>query len=500
MTDDTRTVSPRRAPRWYGVALTLITAVAAGAAGFAAGTNEPASVHDTQTTPPALTRQVPATGSYSPIVEQVAPAVVTVRVEGRVAPTETSLPPMLREFFGGQWPHGIEPRTPRRASGLGSGVILRPDGYIVTNAHVVGDAEGVQVELQDRRTFDAEVVGIDEPSDLAVLKVDATGLPTVPLGDSADVKVGDVVLALGNPLGVGQTVTMGIVSAKSRTTGIGDGSYQDFIQTDAPINQGNSGGALVSLAGELVGINSQILSRSGGNIGLGFAIPSAMVRSVTDQLIEHGSVQRAQLGIMVQPLTADLATGLGLEGAHGALVSDVTSDSPAAKAGLQAGDVIVALDGREVVDANALRNQVASTRPGTSVTLDVVRDGATRQMTAELVAQDGSGTGRTAPAAADGADDARLGITATPLTPDLAARLDLPRTATGVVVTGVDPAGPAASSGLREGDVITQANDTEVATVEALREALASRSGRPSVIVVLRDGQTMFVAVAERQP
>ncbi len=497
MRDETRTTPSRRTPSWFGASLTLVVAITAGAVGFVAGTTEPLAARSAEAERPAIVRELPATGSYSPVVEQVAPAVVTVRVEGRARPTETSLPPMLREFFGRDLPPGLD-LPPRRASGLGSGVILRPDGYVVTNAHVVGRAERVQVELHDKRTFDAEVVGIDEASDLAVLKIDATDLPTVPLGDSSDVKAGDIVLALGNPLGVGQTVTMGIVSATGRTTGLGDGSYQDFIQTDAPINQGNSGGALVNLTGELVGINSQILSRSGGNIGLGFAIPSAMVRSVTEQLIEHGTVERSQLGVMVQPLTADLAAGLGLDAVRGALVNEVSPGSPAARAGLQPGDVIVALDGAEVTDANALRNKVASTRPGTSVALDVLRDGNSRQVTATLAPQEGSRRPSPGRDSRDGADDARLGISAAPLTPDLAARLDLPRTVTGVVVMGVDPAGPGAAAGLREGDVITRANGRDVESVEALKDALAERRGRPSVLAVTRGGQTLFVAVPER--
>ncbi len=493
MTDETATPPSRRTPRWFGASLTLVVALAAGAVGFVAGTTEPVAARDQQVERPAVTRELPAMGSYSHVVEQVAPAVVTVRVEGRLRPTETSLPPMLRDFFGREFD-----LPPRLVRGLGSGVILRPDGYIVTNAHVIGDAERVRVELHDRRTFDAEVVGVDEPSDLAVLKIDARDLPTVPVGDSSDVKVGDVVLALGNPLGVGQTVTMGIVSATGRATGLGDGSYQDFIQTDAPINQGNSGGALVNLHGELVGINSQILSRSGGNIGLGFAIPSSMVRSVTEQLIEHGTVQRSQLGVMVQPLTADLAAGLGLEAVRGALVNEVTSGSPAAKAGLRPGDVIVRLDGDEIVDPNALRNRIAAAKPGTSVSLEVLRDGRTERLTATLAPQEGSRRPSRAPASRDGDPNARLGIRVTPLTPDLAARLDLPRTARGVVVMGVDADGPGAAAGLRQGDVITRANDRDVETVAQLKDALSARQGRPSVLVIVREGRTLFVAVPER--
>jgi Do/DeqQ family serine protease len=493
MTDETRTTSLRRPSTWFGASLTLAAALAAGTAGYVTGRTDPGvTLHAQEVSAP---RVLPTTASYSPIVEKVAPAVVTVRVERRVAPMDTALPPQLRDFFGDRLPRGMTPAQPRRASGLGSGVVIRADGYIVTNAHVVGDAERVEVELADRRTLQAEVVGVDEPTDLAVLKVDASDLPTVPLGDSSQVKVGDVVLALGNPLGVGQTVTMGIVSAKGRTTALADDSYQDFIQTDAPINQGNSGGALVNLSGELVGINAQIVSRTGGNIGLGFAIPSTMVRSVTDQLVRDGAVRRSQLGVVVQGITPDLAEGLGLDSPRGALVSDVTPDSPAAKAGLRDGDVIVAIDGRPVEDANALRNQVAGTAPGTRVTLDLLRDGVREQVSADLAPQARQAPAASAGPSREGTGDAKLGVSVTPLTPALADQLGLPRDARGVVVTGVDAEGPGARAGLAEGDLITRANGQDVRDVEGLRGALAQRTDRPAVLQVQRDGRSVFVAV-----
>src|SRR5687768_11031466 len=268
--------------------------------------------------------------------------------------------------------------------GLGTGVILSTDGYILTNNHVVEQSSRIQVELSDKRVLDAKLIGADAPSDLAVVKIDASNLPVVPMGDSSVMRVGDVVLAVGNPLGVGQTVTMGIVSAKGRATGSGDGSYEDFLQTDAAINQGNSGGALVNTAGELIGINSQILSPSGGNIGIGFAVPSNMAKNVMDQLVASGRVQRGRLGVTVQGVTADLAAGLGLTKSEGAIVSDVTPGGAADKAGIKRGDVILSYQGRPVVDTNAFRNEIAATKPGSTVTLQVLRDGKATDVKATL--------------------------------------------------------------------------------------------------------------------
>ena len=331
---------------------------------------------------PAAASAAPA--SYAGVVDQVAPAVVTIKSERRVQ-IARELPddPFFRQFFGDQ--SGGRGRMPEQREGaLGSGVIVRSDGYILTNNHVVADAEQVTVEMTDGRSFKAKVVGTDKPSDLAVLKISGSNLPTLAPGDSDAVRVGDVVLAVGNPLGVGQTVTMGIVSAKGRATDIGDGAYEDFIQTDAPINQGNSGGALVSARGELVGINSQILTSSGGNIGIGFAIPANMARSVMTQLIDHGEVRRGLLGVTIQPVTSDIARSLGLQHVQGALVNSVQPGGPADRAGLRRGDVITGVNGRAVKDSNELRNEVASLQPGSRVQLSVVRDGRGQTMTATL--------------------------------------------------------------------------------------------------------------------
>src|SRR6266480_3703898 len=278
--------------------------------------------------------------SYADIVSRVSPAVITIHSEMRVrAPQQFPFmdDPMFRQFFGDRVPQQM-PEQHRIA--LGSGVIVSTDGYILTNHHVIDGAEQIKVDLNDDRTLDAKVVGTDPPSDLAVLKIDASNLPVLALGDSDNVRVGDVVLAIGNPLGIGQTVTMGIISAKGRATGLSDGSFEDFLQTDAAINRGNSGGALVNTNGELIGINSQILSPSGGSIGIGFAVPSNMARAVMDQLLKTGKVRRGMLGVTIQSVDADLASSMDLPVARGVIVTSVQPGSPAEKAGIKRGDVV----------------------------------------------------------------------------------------------------------------------------------------------------------------
>ena len=347
--------------------------------------------------PPVKTSQAPAVapaengrvtpqGSYADVVDRVGPAVVTIRSERRLrAPRQFpfSNDPLLRDFFGGLFGSPTQGREPRQM-GIGSGVIVRSDGYILTNHHVVDGAQEIRIEFTDRRGFSAKLIGSDAPSDLAVLKIDAKDLTTLSMGNSDEVRVGDIVLAVGNPLGIGQTVTAGIISAKGRSTGLSDGSFEDFLQTDAPINQGNSGGALVNTSGLLVGVNSQIVSPSGGNIGIGFAIPSNMARMVMEQLINSGKVERGHLGVGIQPVTPEIAAKLNLPETRGVVVENVVPDSAAARAGIRQGDVILAFNGQPVTDGNTLRNQVAATRPGAQADLTVLRDGREQKMTVTL--------------------------------------------------------------------------------------------------------------------
>ncbi len=335
----------------------------------------PASTNPTATMP---------TMSYADVVSKAAPAVVTIHSQMRVRQPQQfpfGNDPFFQEFFGDRVP---PPAPERRREGLGSGVIVSQDGYVLTNHHVIDGADRIKVDLNDNRTLEAKVIGTDPPSDLAVLKVEASGLPVLGLGDSDRSRVGDVVLAIGNPLGVGQTVTMGIISAKGRQTGLSNGAFEDFLQTDAPINQGNSGGALVSTNIELIGINSQILSPSGGSIGLGFAVPSNMARTVMEQLIRTGRVRRGQLGITVLKIPSEEASKLGVTEGAGVVVYQVQPGSAADRAGLRRGDIITALNGTAVEDPNTFRNIIAGSAPGTEVTLTVKRDGREQQVRATL--------------------------------------------------------------------------------------------------------------------
>jgi serine protease Do len=480
-------------------AVTLAASVVAGQAAVAFA--------DTPGAPAAA--QAPAQNSYAGVVSRAAPAVVTIRSERMVRGSQR-LPfmddPMFREFFRRRNPSPGTPRQedePReRQRGVGSGVVVSADGYILTNHHVVDGAEQITVEFNDNRTFKAKLVGSDEPSDLAVLKIESKDLPVLRLADSDRVQVGDIVLAIGNPLGIGQTVTSGIISAKGRQTGLGDGSFEDFLQTDAPINRGNSGGALVSTDGELVGINSQILSPSGGSIGIGFAIPANMARDVMTQLIANGKVRRGMIGVNIQAVTPDLAESLSLPQARGALVSNVQAGGPAERAGVRRGDVITSFNGAPVTDSNSFRNMVARTRPGTEVSFTVLRDNREQQLRAtlaELPVEQSANAGAEGEKGADNTNEGgKLGVRVEQLTPELAARMELPRESRGLVVTSVDSAGPGADAGLQRGDLIQEVNRQPVNTLAELRDALGRSATRPVLLLVARDGRTLYLTARPR--
>jgi serine protease Do len=461
------------------------------------------------------TDQVTLNTGFASIAKAVTPAVVTVQTSSRVRPRQFpffdspfDMDP-FRDFFfrrgvPGQ-PDREDQQTPRRQtprqrqspedrgrllpSGLGSGVIVSPDGYILTNNHVVDGAEKVEVTLNDRRNLTAKIVGTDPPSDIAVLKIEGSNFPTVSLGDSGRVDIGDVVLAVGNPLGVGQTVTMGIISAKGRSTrNAGSGSYEDFLQTDAAINRGNSGGALVNLKGELIGIPTQILSQTGGSIGIGFAIPATMARNVMDQLIRGGKVNRGKLGLVIGDLDSDLAKEFGFQDTRGALVQDIEPGQPAERAGLKPGDIMTEFQGQRIDDSAQLRNLVAQTAPGTTVKLKIWRDGSSRELSATLSTMDTKTASRESSGGGGSPspnESALAGVLVENLTPEMARRLNLPTTARGVVVSEISVDSIAAEAGLREGDVIEEINRQPVANLSQFNAAL-QKAGRGSVLLRLR--------------
>lgn len=450
-----------------------------------------------------ISRDLGGRTSFAPVVKKVTPGVVKVFSTMKLRNTAydgtgPDMEDLLRRFFGDQFP-GRQPRrqmeAPRQQA-IGSGVVVTKDGYILTNNHVVDGAEEVKVALQDGREFSAKVIGRDPKTDVAVIKIDARNLPAVPMADSDKVEVGDVVLAIGNPFGIGQTVTTGIVSATGRAGAVGL-DYEDFIQTDAAINPGNSGGALVDAEGRLIGINTAILSRSGGNQGIGFAIPTNLARDVMDSLIKDGHVTRGYLGVMIQDVTPALGREFKLKDNQGALVGDVTPDSPAQKAGLKNGDVILDFNGKQVKDSRHLKLEVARTTPGDTVPVKVLRNGETRTLEVKVKALPGS---EQLANNNDGQPDdtgTLNGVTVTDLDSAVRRQLDIPNNVKGVLVTQVDPSSASAEAGLRPGDVIQEINRKPVKSAEEAVQMTEKATDKTSLLRIWRNGGSRYVVVDE---
>ena len=462
----------------------------------------------------------PSKTGFAPVVKGVLPDVVNISTSKMVRAAEgplDQLPEQFRQFFGQQFgqqfggqdgPDSDNPSPRRRNQGsqgnqghqgeqredsLGSGVMVSPDGYILTNNHVIEGASDVRVTLGDKRQLEAKVIGADPKTDIAVLKVEGSGFPAITIGDSSKVQVGDYALAIGDPFGVGQTVTMGIVSAMNRGN-LGIEDYEDFIQTDAPINPGNSGGALINDRGELIGINTAILSHgSGGNEGIGFAVPVNLAREVMDQIMDHGKVNRAYLGVMVQDVTPGIAKAMGLTDMKGVLIGDVTPSSPAQKSGIKRGDIILDVNGKQIADSRELRMSISLMKADATVKLRILRDGNQSDVTVMLGNLPDEKEQAKAGSEEGNSQGGLEGVTVENLDSQTARQLGLSSATTGVVVTDIAPSSPFIESGLQKGDVIQEVNHQPVRNVSQLEEAV-HKAGKTPLLLVNRKGSTLFIA------
>jgi serine protease Do len=433
--------------------------------------------------------------AMSEVTSAVKPSIVnisstkTLEARGMTSPFFND--PFFRDFFGNQFRNFQQPKE-RKQSGLGSGVIVGKDGYILTNNHVIKGADEIKVKLSDKREFKGKVIGTDQKTDLAVIKIEADNLPVIKLGDSDKLKIGETVIAVGNPFGLNQTVTSGIVSAKGRAD-VGIADYEDFIQTDAAINPGNSGGALVNIKGEVIGINTAIVSSSGGYMGIGFAIPSNMAKAVMDSLLNKGKVVRGWLGVSIQPITPELSKQFGTKDEKGALIGDVVENSPAEKAGIRAGDIIVEFEGKEVVDPSGLRNSVAVSSPGKDVTLKILRDGKPVTITATIaeqpdMMQKAMGT----------VDNQLKGIHVQNLTPELRKKMELPVRVAGVVVADIDEDSPAEGI-LARGDIIMQINRRNIASLKDYEAVVSDiKASQGIMVLIYRNGSSIYVTLSPK--
>ncbi|HZI34033.1 MAG TPA: DegQ family serine endoprotease [Candidatus Binatia bacterium] len=432
--------------------------------------------------------------SFAPIVKKVAPSVVNIYstrfIKERIMQNPMFADPFFRQFFGGQLPPGASERErTRKEQSLGSGVIVSPDGYILTADHVVADADEVKVSLPGNKTeYTAKIIGKDRATDVAVLKIDANNLPAITLADSDQLEIGDVVLAIGNPFGIGQTVTKGIVSALGRSGLPGFNRYQDFIQTDAAINPGNSGGALVDTEGRLVGINTAIISPSGGNNGIGFAVPINMARNVLEHLVTGGKITRGYLGIIPQDIDEGLAQQFNLPSDNGALVGDVMSDTPAAKAGLKSGDVIVSVNDKKITDAHDLQLTVSQLMPGTDARLKIIRNGEARNITVTLGELPGTVTSNTqsGPENNSSMTDALDGVTVADLNSQIRDQLRVPDDVKGAIVTDVESDSNSSDAGLQANDIIVEINRHPVTSAEDAVQLCKAAKGDRILIKIWR--------------
>lgn len=426
------------------------------------------------------------------MVEKVMPVVVSIRTEAVARGPQMPLNPLEEFFFGPRAP-GQRQDAPRQ-QGLGSGVIVSADGFVLTNNHVIEGADNIILTLADRREFKAEVVGTDPQTDLAVIRIQNSpkDLPVAFLGISDSLRVGEWVVAIGNPFGLSHTVTTGVVSAKG-VHNRGITSYENFIQTDAAINPGNSGGALYNLSGELVGINTAILSRTGGFQGIGFAIPIDLARIVLQDLIQHGRVSRGWLGVSIQDMDPALARAMKIDSLRGAVVNEVFKDSPAEKAGIKAGDVLISIEGRTLRDANDLRHSVALLRPGSTAEFSLIREGKVRKVRVTVAARD-EAEQVTESGAATG-NERSLGIEVANLTDEQRRQSGLKKEEGGVLVQSLTPDGPAARAGLRQGDIILRIDNKDVRNVASFREAARLEGQGTQLFLVRRGNGRMFIAV-----
>ncbi len=483
--------APRRGFRRTALAAVLLAGTALG--GYAVDHASLAATADVQPVNPSAAQALPSVPNFVGLVKQVTPAVVSVTTKLAMANASDQGPQQLPFPFNQMLPQNNHPVEAR-----GSGFIIDANGTIVTNNHVVKDAKSVEVTLSDGTTLSAKIIGRDPRTDIAVLKLDAGHkLPFIQLGNSADVEPGQWVVAMGNPFGLGGTVTAGIVSALGRD--IGDGPYDQFIQVDAPINRGNSGGPLFTQDGKVIGMNTAILSPSGGSVGIGFAIPSNMIKTVVAQLEQTGHVTRGYIGVEAQPVTASMAKAMDLSDKSGALIAGVQPGTPASRAGLQPGDVIRSVDGTQIGNPRDLAVQVAAIKPGDEAKLDIVRDGKSQTVGLKV----GELPNEQTAAAGGSAHPAQLGLALGPITPDGSSQLNLPPGTHGVLVEAVRQGSPADLAGLQQGDVIVAVGSHPVANpgqaVHDIHQAI-SGSSHAVALRILRNGQPVFVAIAPGPP